>query len=166
MLTAMVTLWLLAAGELPVVEVDVNVLRSWFQFVAEVAVVVGILATIRRRADKRIEALITQQTQPIQPGYRNGSASLEDLAHKLGTIQSTVRTLEISHADQRVLVLDVRERVADLADKVETNRAVAEQGLATLTSVVEANAEAAAKLGLALQGRSATPSPEDTPDLD
>ena len=166
MLTAMVTLWLLAAGELPVVEVDVNVLRSWFQFVAEVAVVVGILATIRRRADKRIEALITQQTQPIQPGYRNGGASLEDLAAKLVDVQGTVRSLESAHQEHRVLVLDVRERVANLADKVENNRAAAESGLATLRCRVEANAEAAAELGLALQGRSATPSPEDTPDLD
>lgn len=155
-----------AVGELPVVEVDVNVVRSWVQFVAEVTAVVVIVLAVRKRSDKRIEALIKDQTQPIQPGYRNGGASLEDLSEKLGQVTETVRTLETSHQEQRVLVIDVRERVADLAARVDENRDTAAAGLATLTSTVERNAEAAAELGLALQGRSATPSPEDTPDLD
>lgn len=162
-----------AVGELPVVEVDVNVVRSWLQFVAEVTAVVVIILSVRKRSDRKLEKLITEQTQPIQPGYRNGGASLQDMSVKLeavsGSVQTltgSVRSLEVSHAEQRELVVDVRERVVDLSEKVRENRDAAEQDLATLSAKVDANAATAAGGCVALQGRSQSPSPEDGPDLD
>ena len=59
---------------------------------------------------------------------------------------------------------NVRERVADVSDRVDRNRDEAAAGLSELTRVVEANAAAAAELGLALQTK--RPAIPDEPDLD
>ena len=99
-----------AVGELPVVEVDVNVVRSWVQFVAEVTAVVVIVLAVRKRSDNRIEALIKGSDAADPTGLPERGASLEDLSEKLGQVTETVRTLETSHQEQRVLVIDVRER--------------------------------------------------------
>lgn len=156
-----------AVGELPVVEVDVNVIRSWIQFVAEVTAVVIIILTVRKRSDRKLEKLITEQTQPIQPGYRNGGESLADVANLARSLKGSVDTLERVHREQGDTMREVRERVLDLSDKVDRNRESAEEQLATLTTVVERNAEAAATLGLALTGQTPPPTPADgSPDLD
>ena len=156
-----------AVGELPVVELDVNVVRSWFQFIAEVTAVVVIILGVRKRSDRKLRDHITAATQPIQPGYRNGGTSLQDLAVKLAGVGDTVSYLEHAHSEHRVLVLDVRERLADLSDRVDTNQDQAQRDLATLTDTVKANADAAAKLGLALQRQQPTDPPGDgLADLD
>jgi hypothetical protein len=157
-----------AVGELPTIQVDVNTVRSWVQFVAEVTAVVVIINTIRKRADQRqaerFEQIIAAATQPIQPGYRNGGDSLADVAADVKVLREVQAEQRHHLNEQRVIILDVRERVSDLSDRVDENRDTAATGLAELTRVVESNAAAAAELGLALQQQS--PVIPDEPDLD
>lgn len=144
-------LTLLSAGELPVFSFDVNVARSWIQFVAEIAAVVVIILALRKRSDerqaRRFEELLDAKTKPIQPGYRNGGESLGDIAADLRTVkQEQQRTSRV--------VLDLRERVVNLSDRVDENRDTAATGLAELHRVVDANAETVRELGLAWQRHS------------
>lgn len=157
-----------AVGELPTFQVDVNALRSWVQFMAEVAAVVVIINTVRKRADARqveqFKQLIQEATQPIQPGYRNGGDSLADVAQDVRVLREVQDEQRHRLDEHRVLILDVRERVSDLTAKVDRNRDVAADGLADLRGVVEANAEAAARRAVASQEQ--RPASPDEPDLD
>ena len=117
------------------------------QFVAEVttAVVVIVLA-VRKRSDKRIEALIKDQTQLIQPGYRNGGASLEDLSEKPGRSRETVRTPRDVASGAAGPCHRQCGNGSDLAARVDENRDTAiRRPPRHSTSTVERNAEAAAE---------------------
>lgn len=147
----------IAVGQLPVYHLDLNVARSWAQFLVEVVAVVGLVVAFRKRSDRRlterIKELVETRTEPIQPGYRNGGESLGDIAAEVRTVRDEVRT--------------VRAQVRTLTSTVDANRVEARRDLRDLRGVVEANAEAAAALGVALQSQQGTdPAPGDGADLD
>lgn len=123
---------------LPAYTIDIDQVDGWLRVTGEIIAVVGAVAWLRARADRRqkasqeaqearIIASVEKRTQPIQPKYRNDGESLADIANK-------VKRLEELTAEQTVLLTSVHRNVTENSVELAMHRAAVATQFADLRS--------------------------------